>query len=347
MINGKKKLKCLAINYKLTINDHLQDIPSVFTTCSEELDKLSGQYRTCIDLKGAFKQIPVTPGFSQKLLAIVTPRGFAIPSTMQFGIKTAPAIWQNNMQKLIHGMNGKGPIRAAVVVDNVCISGDTPQEHFEALHEFVYRLWASGLKANLSKCTFYKNEVKFLGKIVDRNGIRLDTSTTDAILKMPVPKDKHQLRSFLGHMSYVSKHIPDLRTARAPLDSLLKADVKFEWKAQHESAFQKCKKMAGNSALLAHFDVSKPIVLTTDASPYGDGACLSHKVLVNGKTRLLPIAYASASLKDAEKNYSQIDREGLAVYWAVKYFRQYLYCQFFELHTDCSSLVKIFGPRTI
>ena len=154
MINGKKKLKRLAINYKSTINDHLQDIPSVFTTCSEELDKLSGQYRTCIDLKGAFKQIPVTPGFSQKLLAIVTPRGFAIPSTMQFGIKTAPAIWQNHMQKLIHGMNGKGPIRAAVMVDDVCISGDTPEEHFEMLHEFVYRLWAAGLKANLSKCTF-------------------------------------------------------------------------------------------------------------------------------------------------------------------------------------------------
>ena len=139
--------------------------------------------------------------------------------------------------------------------------------------------------------------------MVDRNGIRLDAGTKDAILNMPVPKDKHQLRSFLGHMSYVSKHTPDLRTASAPLDSLLKADVKFEWKAQHESAFQKCKKMAGNSALLAHFDVNKPIVLTTDASPYGVGACLSHKVLVNGKTRLLPIAYASANLKDAEKNY--------------------------------------------
>ena len=64
-----------------------------------------------------------------------------MPSTMQFGIKTAPAIWQNHMQKLIHGMNGKGPIKAAVVVDDVCISGDTPQEHFEMLHEFIYRLW--------------------------------------------------------------------------------------------------------------------------------------------------------------------------------------------------------------
>ena len=124
--DGKKVIKRLAINYKSTINSHLRDIPSVFSTCSEQLDKLKDEYRTCIDLKGAFKQIPVTPGFSQKLLAVVTPRGFATPSTMQFDIKTAPAIWQNHMQKLIHGMNGKGPIKAAVVVDDVCISGDTP-----------------------------------------------------------------------------------------------------------------------------------------------------------------------------------------------------------------------------
>ncbi|CAL4062757.1 unnamed protein product, partial [Meganyctiphanes norvegica] len=102
VVDGKKKLKRLAINYKSTINEHLQDIPHISTTCSEELDKLKGEYRSCIDLKGAFKQIPVTPGFSQKVLAVVTPRGYAVPTRMQFGIKTAPAIWNSNMRKLIH-----------------------------------------------------------------------------------------------------------------------------------------------------------------------------------------------------------------------------------------------------
>ena len=90
--NGKKVLKRLAINYKSTINDHLEDMPHVYSTCDSELSKLKGQYRSCIDLHGAFKQIPVTPGFSQKILAVVTPRGYAIPTRMQFGIKTAPAI---------------------------------------------------------------------------------------------------------------------------------------------------------------------------------------------------------------------------------------------------------------
>ena len=344
--NGKKIIKRLAINYKSTINDHLQDIPHVYSTMNEQFDKLKGQYRTCIDLSRAFKQIKMTPGFSQRICAIVTPRGYYVPKRMQFGIKTAPAIWNTNMQKLIHGFNGAGPVKAACVVDDVCITGDTPKEHFENLHEFIYRLYAHGLKANMKKCRFYQNEVKFLGKIVDREGVKLDPATTEAIIKMPRPDDKSKLRSFLGHMSYISKHCPDMRKARSPLDELLKPDEKFIWNETHSKAFKQCKTIAGNSTRLMHFDARKDIVLTTDASPFGIGACLSHKVTdEKGKVRLQPIAYASASLKPSEKAYAQIDREGLAVYWAMNYFKQYLWCNEFELHTDCSALVKIFGPK--
>ena len=269
-----------------------------------------------------------------------------MPTRMQFGIKTAPAIWNANMQKLIHGFCNRGSVNAACMVDDVCVTGATAKEHFENLHEFIYRLYAAGLKANIKKCKFYQDEVKFLGKIVDKEGVRLDPATTEAILKMPDPSDKGKLRSFLGHMSYIGKHVPDLRKARAPLDQLLKPEVPWLWTDEHQAAFKLCKKLAGNSAMLTHFDAKKPIVLTTDASPYGVGACLSHKVTQdNGKVRLQPVAYASASLKQSEKGYSQVDREGLAIYWSMKHFRQYLWCNEFELHTDCSALVKIFGPK--
>ena len=139
--------------------------------------------------------------------------------------------------------------------------------------------------------------------------------------------------------------MPDLRIARAPLDKLLKADTKFVWGTEQSKAFEKCKELASNSATLAHFDINLPIVLTTDASPVGLGACLSHRVKENGKTFLKPLSYASCSLKPAERNYAQVDREGLAVYWAVRHYRHYLYCRKFELHTDCSALTKIFGPK--
>ena len=99
-----------------------------------------------------------------------------------------------------------------------------------------------------------------------------------------------------------------------PLDALLKADVKFVWNDEHSKAFDVCKKLAGNTATLAHYDAKLPLVLTTDASPVGLGACLAHKITVNGKTYLKPLSYASCSLKSAEWNYAQIDWEGLAVY---------------------------------
>ena len=108
-----------------------------------------------------------------------------------------------------------------------------------------------------------------MGKIIDRNGVRLDTSTTEAIVKKLRPDGKSKLRLFLGHMSYISKHVSDLRKARAPLDSILKPDENFVWETQQQEAFVKCKALAGNSARLTHFDTKKPVVLTTDASPYG------------------------------------------------------------------------------
>ena len=96
---------------------------------NEQFDELKGQYRTCIYLSRAFKQIKMTPGFSQRICAIVTPRGYYVPKMMQFGIKTAPAIWNTNMQKLIHSFNGHGPVKAACVV-MMCASQVTHQRAF-------------------------------------------------------------------------------------------------------------------------------------------------------------------------------------------------------------------------
>ena len=176
--------------------------------------------------------------------------------------------------------------------------------NLENLHEFFYRLHAAGLKVNIDKCKFFQTEVKFLGKIISKSGIKLDPATTEAILQMPKPTNKGELRYFLGHISYISRHIPGVREARNKLDQLLKADTQFVWEKEHDNAFVLCKELVGNPAMLAHFDATKPLVLTTDASPCGVGACLAHKETIEGKVILKPIAYASASLKASEKNYS-------------------------------------------
>ncbi|CAL4219676.1 unnamed protein product, partial [Meganyctiphanes norvegica] len=340
----KSKLR-LCVNYKFTLNDHIEDEPYMFPTCNEQLEKLRGQMYTVLDMEGAFNQIVVDTNTGE-LLTVATPEGYAQPTRLPFGIKTAPKIFQSNMDKLIHGMDGKSPVPAtACIVDDICITGATPQEHFNNVNELLSRLDSAGLKLNAAKCKFYQHQVKFLGKIIDKDGQHVDQDTVAAIVNMPPPTDEKTLSSFLGHMSWIGKHIPDIRTARAPLDALLKKEEKFIWTEQHSQAFEQCKKMASSAATLAHYDDNLPLVLTTDASPVGLGACLSHKVEEDGKTFLKPLYYASCSLKASEKNYAQVDREGLAVFWATKYFRQFLQCRSFELHTDCSALKRIFGPK--
>ena len=318
VVKGDKVRLCG--NYKSTLNEHIEDEPYNFPTCNEQMDKLKGDMYSVLDMSGAFNQFVLHPE-TATLLTVVTPEGYARPTRLPFGIKTAPKIFQSNMDKLLHGMDGKGPVPStACIVDDICITGATPAEHFSNLTELLSRLHSAGLKLNPEKCKFYQKEVKFLGKIIDKNGQRIDSESVAAIVNMPQPTDKQSLRSFLGHMSYIGKHISDLRTARAPLDSLLKVDAKFEWTDAHTKAFESCKKMASSAATLAHYDDKLPLVLTTDASPVGLGACLSHKITENGKSILRPIYYASCSLKPSEKNYAQVDREGLAVYWAIKYF---------------------------
>ena len=111
----------------------MQDIPDVFATCNDEFTKVSGEFRTCIDLKGAYKQILLTDNFSKKILVVVIPRGYAVPTRLMFGVKTAPAIFNANIRKLLHSCNGKGPIQAAQMVDDICLAGSSPKEHFENL----------------------------------------------------------------------------------------------------------------------------------------------------------------------------------------------------------------------
>ena len=277
---------------------------------------------------------------AQELCIYSTEDGFHKPPRLPFGIKTAPAIFQSYIDKLLAGIPS-----VAIVVDDICVTGATPADHFRNLENVLHRLEEAGMKLNSGKCKFYQAEVKYLGRIINKDGVRMDPSAVDAILNMPSPSSRHELQSFLGYLSYVRRHVPGLSHVTPTLSSLLKKNVKFVWTDQHEKAFQQCKKLAANMATLAHFDESKELVLTTDASPVGIGACLSHKIIEGNKSFLRPIAYASRSLTQAAKNYAQIQREGLAVHWSIKYFRQFLYLQHFILQTDCSALTKIFGPK--
>ena len=141
---------------------------------------------------------------------------------------------------------------------------------------------------------------------------------------------------------YYSKFLPKSSECLAPLHKLLHADVPWGWSNTEQKAFEASKQLLASSQVLIHFDPDKPVILATDASSYGLGAVLAHE-LPDGSER--PIAFASRTMSKAEKNYSQLEKEGLSIVFGLKKFRNYLLGSRFRLYTDHKPLVSLFGQE--
>ena len=131
----------------------------------------------------------------------------------------------------------------------------------------------------------------------------------------PSAKNASELKSFLGMINYYQKYLPNLASTLAPLHELLRKGAHWKCSTKQQEAFERSKELLKSAKLLIHYDSSKELLLACDASPYGVGAVLSHK-LEDGSER--PIAYASRTLSAPERNYAQLDQEGLAIIFGVK-----------------------------
>ena len=173
------------------------------------------------------------------------------------------------------------------------------------------------------------------------DGIQPRMDSVDTINAIRAPSNTSELRSFLGLVGYYQKHIPNFATITYSLRQLLAKEAKFEWNGECEKSFQQLKCILGSRLILAPPDYRHSFVLTTDACTKGLGAVLHQNV--DGRDRV--IAYASQSLKPAERNYSTTEQEALAIVWAFDKFREYLDSVSFQLETDHRALQYIFDQK--
>jgi hypothetical protein len=116
-----------------------------------------------------------------------------------------------------------------------------------------------------------------------------------------------------------------------PLYKLLRKGTPWKWSKTEQEAFTTIKSALCSDSILRHYDPATELVLQCDASSIGDGAVLLQP---RHDGSLQPVAYASRTLSAAEKNFSQIERESLAIVFGVTKFRQYLLGRHFKLLTD-------------
>ncbi len=222
-----------------------------------------------------------------------------------FGVASAPAIFQHTIDNLLRGI-----AHTAAYMNDILVTGASESEHQRNLEEVFKRLSDAGARLKKQKCAFMLPEVEYLGHQLSAQGLRPTQAKVWAIVDAPAPLNVTQLRSFLGLINYYSKFLPNLSTQLAPLYDLLQKRVNWSWGATQERAFQEAKELLISPRLLTHYDPSKKLILSCDASPYRVGAVFSH-VLENGTEH--PVTFASRSFSVAERNYAQLEWEGLAI----------------------------------
>ena len=335
----KKKTGAVRIcaDYSTGLNDALELNRHPLPTPEEIFTKLNGGVVfSQIDLRDAYLQVEMSEK-SKELLTVNTKRGLYQYNRLPFGVKSAPGIFQGIMDNLIAGVDG-----CAAYLDDIVVCGRTQEEHDRSVRRLFERIEEFGIRVRLEKCSFAQERIKFLGFIVDRHGRRPDPERTSAIAKMPAPRNIQEVESFLGMVSFYSSFVKEMRSMRAPLDDLKKKDNKFVWTDECEVAFNKLKQTVDSDLLLCHYDPKLPIIVAADASEKGLGAVITHRY-PNGTEKA--ICHASRALTSAEKNYSQTEKEGLALIFAVRKFHRYIYGRKFTLLTDHRPLLGIYGSK--
>ncbi|XP_043502770.1 uncharacterized protein K02A2.6-like [Polistes fuscatus] len=306
-------------DYKITINKAIQPHPHPVPVIAHLLSGIgSASVFGRVDLAQADLQCTVTDRVALAQ-TIVTHRGAFKVKRLQFGISCAPGYFQDLIENLLYGIPD-----VIIYFDDIVIASKTPEAFEASLRKILALFKQAGLRLKR-----------------DNEGIRPSPSKFAAIQNYPEPRSKKELQQFLGLINFYSSFLKDKASVAEPLHRLLDKDRQWSWNETTRNAFNRTKNLLVSDALLIHFDLSKPIILVCDASPYGVGAVLCHR-LPNG--REAPVAYFSKTLSSAERNYAQIDKEALAIISGVKKFHHFLYGLQFEVHTDHKPLLGIFNP---
>ena len=307
------------------------------------------QWFSTLDLASGYWQVGMDPRDQEKT-AFTTPLGLFEFKRMPFGLCNAPATFQRLMQQCLSGQVTESLL---VYLDDIILYSPDFCSHLQRLEEVFERLWKHGLKLRLDKCKLLQREVKFLGHVVDQQGVRPDPEKLVAVREWPSPATVRDVRAWLGLAGYYRRFVPSFAAIARPLNDLLigvpndaKSHVrKIVWTPECQTAFDALKTALTQAPVLAYADYDKPFAVYTDASNRGLGAVLAQ--VQDEKERV--IAYASRSLHPTEQNdanYSSFKLELLALKWAVtEKFKDYLTGARFTVYTDNNPVAHLHTAR--
>ena len=254
-------------------------------------------------------------------------------------------------------------------LDDNLVHSQTFKDHLNDLRSMLHRYQSHGVKLTPRKCEIFKNQVRFLGRLVSKDGHTMDPADIAPVqaLKQQKPTTIGELRKLLGFISYYRSYIPNFSRRAKPLYDLLSSDKPVKgrckqirqdrqkqkgggqlpsshpitWSAAHQEVLCQLIDFLSQPPVLGYPDFEQPFILHCDASQEGLGAVLYQRQ----QGKLVVIAYGSRTLTASEKNYHLHSGklEFLAMKWAIcERFRDYLfYSPPFTVYTDNNPLTYV------
>lgn len=326
----------LVVDYR-KLNDCIVDDKFPLPNITEILDSLSGSiYFSHLDLYQGYYQV-ILDKQSRNCTAFTTNSGQYQMKRLPMGLKTSPSAFSRVMSVALSGLTFE---QCFVYLDDLIVFGRSLDIHNKHLINVLERLRKVNLKLNPEKCKFLQKEILYLGHLVTADGVLPDSSKIEVLQKYPEPKNSDEVKRFVAFCNYYRKFICNFAEMTAPLNYLTRKHVPFVWSTECKNSFEALKKALMTPPVLQFPDFSdnNEFVIQTDASGVAVGAVLCNK-------NMKPVAYASRPLNKAERNYPTIQKELVAIVWAVKYFRPYIYGRQFSIMTDHKPLLYLFSMK--
>lgn len=323
-------------DYSATINQFLEPVHTILPTIDEVIAKVgSATVFSNIDLSNAFLQLPLTEE-SRQYTTINTSEGLFSYNFLPFGLSASPGIFQAYMNELMKDVDN-----VIVYQDDLLVLSDEVEAHKDTLRKVLTTLRVAGLKINRSKSSFFSHEIRYLGHVFTKEGVRPSRDKIRAIIEAPAPVNVKQVQAFIGLCNFYRRFIPRFSEVLAPLYALTRANVQFQWKQLQQESFELMKSSITKNNVLRVFNPKHQTLLETDSSGYGVAAVLMQRQGISCDWH--PVEFASRTLNAAEKSYSNIEREALSVVFGCKKFRHYLLGNKFVIRNDQKPLNKLFA----
>ena len=262
-----------------------------------------------------------------------------------FGLSQAPAYFMALINKVLEGCEKF----ALGYMDDILIYSTDEETHLIHLEAIFHRLQEAKLKLKLSKYSFFKKHLHYLGHLISSDGLLPTVEKTIAIKDLAPPSNVHEVQVAMGMFNYYRKFIPNFAEIAKSIVSLTKKNTKFQWTEKCQVAFDTLKNYLTEGPILVYPDPTKDYHLFTDASKETWSAVLmqDQNTSPTNVPDLRPVAYQSGTFKGSQLNWATLTKEAYAIYMAFRKFSFYLEGAFTNLRCDHAPLEKFLQGKTL